>query len=264
MSGNECDVYAHFWWDESYKGKVNRLHVAERFDMDRDPIEDFKRLYAPKKIVHERCVNVNTNGCSLDWGDNDVSTYRRVMNSFTWYSIYSRHNSMKRSLDIIENPDEYDLIVVLRSDLLTFRTGTLSNELPTIAPSKLYMPSTLHGGPMFAGEHPNRIGDWFFMGKYDWVRRFTDTCVDHVAHKSYMPAHNQERLLFLANLANVSIDLFGSSISVRRFIREEWEDKSYYDQHHLDTSLYVELFDTSQGRMKDSELLPFYTHCIGF
>ena len=270
MSGNACDVYAHFWWDDSYKGKVNRLHFSERFDPIENPIETFKSLYSPKKIIYEPCVAFDTQGLSLDWTSpvhdpiDDKSVYMRMLTPFKRYALYSKHVSMKHSLDLVENPAQYDVIVILRSDLLLFRTGTLSSELPSIPTSRLYIPSSLHGGPMFAGEHPNRIAEWYFLGSYESIRKFINTSLNCVTNDKVIPVHNQERYLFFSKHSDIPIDMFNSSISIRRFPTEEWEDVSYCNKHAIESSVYVELFDDDKKRMKPSDLLPFYTSCIGF
>ena len=35
IKNNNVDIYAHFWWDESYKGKINRLHITSEDKLEK-------------------------------------------------------------------------------------------------------------------------------------------------------------------------------------------------------------------------------------
>ena len=52
IDNNEVDIYAHLWWDSSYKGKIFRFHSADRFE-DRDLDLEFIELYKPKDYIIE-------------------------------------------------------------------------------------------------------------------------------------------------------------------------------------------------------------------
>jgi hypothetical protein len=268
IDGNDCDVYAHFWWDDSYKGKINRLHITEKFDETENPIETFKQLYSPKGLSYEECPNFETHDCLLDgWSYPTVeesNTFDKIIGSYTGYTFYTRHLSMKKSLDLVSNPDDYDIIIVLRTDLLLFRDGKLTNEIISLDFNKhIYMPSTLFGGPVFAGEFPNRLGDWFIASKYDNVRKFLDISLQTIIDKKIrIPIHNQERYLFFANLANVTLEKYDSSISIRRYVTEEWEDPAYRLKRMIHKDFYLTVFSSTREAIESNPILPFYTKNI--
>ena len=45
---NDVDVYSHFWWDESYKGKPFVWESSDRYPEDYDPLEVFSKKFKPK------------------------------------------------------------------------------------------------------------------------------------------------------------------------------------------------------------------------
>jgi hypothetical protein len=268
IDGNDCDVYAHFWWDDSYKGKINRLHVTEKFDENENPIETFKRLYSPKRLLYEECPYFETHDCLLDGWEHptveESNIFDKIMGSYLGYTFYTRHLSMKKSLELVSNPYDYDIIIIARPDLLLFRDGKLTNEIISLDFNKhIYMPSTLFGGPVFAGEFPNRLGDWFIASKYDNVRKFLDISLQTIINKKIrMPIHNQERYLFFANHASVILEKFDSSISIRRYISEEWENPSYRTDRMLNKDFYINAFNSIHEDINSNILLPFYTKNI--
>lgn len=268
IENNDCDIYAHFWWDDLYKGKTNRLHVTEKFGTNENPIEIFNSLYKPKDIIYEECPNFHTHDCLLDGWDvpfvENANAFDKIMGSFCAYTLYSRHLSMKKSFDLIKNENTYDLIIVLRPDLLLFKNGRIINDIYNLDFAKnIYMPSTLFGGPVFAGEHPNRLGDWFQIGNHVNVKKFIYSSLDIIINKKQrMPVHNQERHLFFVKNTDIFIKLFDSCISVRRFIVEEFEDPSYRLEHMLKPEFYINAFSFSRESFNNNELLPFYTRNI--
>jgi hypothetical protein len=269
IEGNECDIYAHLWWNDSYKGKVNRLSVNEKFDQTENPIETFTRLYKPTRLEYEDCPDFETHDCLYEgWHSpnlEDSEEYDKIIGSYCCYSIYSRHLSMKKSFELIPKDKSYDLIILARSDLLLFKPGRLIDEIHNLDFNKsLYMPSTCFGGPVFAGEHPNRLGDWFHIGNYINFSKFLETSLTTITEKKLrIKTHNQERYLFFAGLANVNIEKFISSISVRRFIFEEWEFPEYRLSNFINKEDYLEAFvNKSREDINNNQILPFYTKNI--
>lgn len=271
---NNIDIYAHFWWDESYKGKINRLHVKEIFDENEDPIELFNNLYKPKKVLYEKCPNdydcseFKIEGYNTDNIKNDT-LYSKIMASFVIYSpLYCRFSSIKKCLNLINNVDEYDLLIIIRTDLLTFdKNINILSEIKHLDFNKLiYFPSTKEGGIKYAGEHPNKISDWLFMGSpkniLKYINKINDMIVNNKQYDFITPLHNTERFLFWAKHANVNINIYNSSISIRRYIVEEWEDKNYLLKNKINPDYYVNVFDKDNYKFNYNNLLPFYSYNI--
>ena len=47
---HEVDVYAHFWWDESYRGEIFAWNSSLVYPEDYDPIKEFKDRMNPKRL----------------------------------------------------------------------------------------------------------------------------------------------------------------------------------------------------------------------
>ena len=136
IKNNNVDIYAHFWWDDSYKGKINRLHVMERFDENNNPIEIFKNLYNPKKIKYEKCPpnfdasDYNTEGWSSPHIRNDTLFHKICASTIIYGSWYCRYLSASKVIKLIENINDYDLVIIIRTDTLTFNNKvSLINEI---------------------------------------------------------------------------------------------------------------------------------------
>jgi len=275
----EVDVYAHFWWDEKYKGKVNRLHVPEKYDPTENPIEIFTDLYKPEKIIYEECPidfdanNFNIQGYNTDNIKND-DLYSKLMASILLYGLYCRFLSATKVLKLFQNNSKnYDLVIICRTDLLTFNKNTdLISELNQIHDINLdkfiYFPSTMEGGIKYAGEHPNRLGDWLFMGNfnnvYTYCSKIEDIFKNNELYNGICPLHNTERLTHWGEIANIKIEKYNSSISIRRFQKEEWEDESYRKSKMIPHTFYVTHFDKINYHYQPSDLLPFYINNIKF
>ena len=65
--------------------------------------------------------------------------------------------------------------------------------------------------------------------------------------QSICPLHNTERLLYWAMLANIKLDKFNSTISIRRFPTEEWENPEYRSSRMISPKFYIDNFDTTKG-----------------
>ena len=84
-------------------------------------------------------------------------------------------------------------------------------------------------------------------------------------NSSYItPIHNTERWLYWSKVSQIPLNIYINSISVRRYIIEEHENKDYILNNKICPETYVKLFNIKENKMNDSELLPFYTDKITF
>lgn len=303
IKNNIVDIYAHFWWDESHKGKINRLHVKERNNIKDNPIEIFKNLYKPKKIIYENNIkydlsNYPIQGYTCDNIKHDT-LYSKIMCSFLLYGLYSRFSSLNKCINLIENIEQYNIIIVLRTDLLLLKNICFKNETYNLNINKyIYFPSTMSGGNKYAGEHNNKLGDWMFFGKPSNVINFATSILKDIKtknanNKNYKiypkkikfgkdnffqlnnilyyinsnhitPLHNTERNIYWSKISNIPINIYNNSISVRRYIVEEYENINYIKNNTINPEIYSKLFNIEKNKMNYSELLPFYTDKITF
>ena len=274
IKNNNIDVFAHFYWDESYKGKVNRLHMNERFDINENLIEIFKNLYKPKNIIYEKCPN-DYDGSEFKiegYNTNDIKNdtlYSKIMASFTIYNIYCRFYSIKKCLKLIDNINDYDLVIIIRTDLLTFnKQVNILSEINNLDFSKnIYFPSSKEGGPKYAGEFPNELCDWLFIGIPKHIINYTDKIYDILVNNNnynfISPIHNK-KFYYWAQIVGISIDIYDSSISIRRFILEEHEDEKYCIKNKINPEFYLENFDKINNKFIYHDLLPFYFNNIKY
>jgi len=276
-TGCIVDIYAHFWWDDTHKGCVNRLHIPEKYDLNEDQIQLFKELYNPVKVIYEDCPDdfdgssTNLQGYNTEHIRDD-NLFSKLMASIIVYGLYCRFVSATKVLDLVkEQGNDYDLIIICRTDLLTLeKRHTLLDEINGLNFDEyIYFPSTKEGGIKYAGEHSNRLGDWLFMGIPRLIYQFCSTSLDIIKnYEKYnteiCPIHNTERNTFWANHANVKLNKFNSSISIRRFIVEEWEDPSYRKSLLIQPKFYIDIYDQEQHKYPQHDLLPFYINKVKF
>ena len=274
IKNNNINIFAHFYWDESYKGKVNRLHMNERFDINENPIEIFENLYKPKKNIYEKCPNDydgsefkihghNTNNIKND------TLYSKIMASCVIYSLYCRFYSIKKCLKLIDNINDYDLVIIIRTDLLTFnKQVNILSEINNLDFSKnIYFPSSQEGGPKYAGEFPNELCDWLFMSVPKHIINYTDKIYDILVNNNnynFISPINNKRFYCWAKAAGISIDIYNSNISIRRFILEEHEDEKYCIKNKINPEFYLDNFDKINNKFNYNDLLPFYYDNINF
>lgn len=269
--GNTIDIYGHFWWDNSHKGQVNRLHVPETYSLDKNPIELFIRLYNPKQVIYEDCPDgFNANNYAIQgYNTNNITNddmYSKIMASFLLYGLYSRFTSATKVLKLLDTFSEmnYDLVIIARTDLLIFdKSISILEEIKHLNfNDTIYFPSTMEGGSKYAGEHPNRLGDWLFIGTMANISKYCNYILASFSNpvNEICPIHNTERLTFWATHARIKIDKYNSTISIRRFPTEEWENPIYRSSRMIKHTFYVNTFDGNINKYAYNidGLLPFY------
>jgi len=266
IDGNDVDIYGHFWWNNSWQGKINRLHVAERFK-NKDLIQEFIKFYNPKKIINEDLPDFDPNNINVEKYSNHQkeSLYDKLMRSFVSYTYYTRYLSMKKVNDLVlDSTIKYDMIVHLRPDLmLDTKINSFKREIENLNTNMIYFPSTKEGGTKYGGEHFNRLGDWIFCGTMDLITSFVNNNLTIILDKNNkIPLHNQERLLYFGEKGNIQLDKFNSSILIRRFAIEEWINPDYRLSLFIKPEFYIDQFDKNKYHFKEHELLPFYTKNI--
>ena len=52
--GHDVTTYAHFWWDDEYRGDMFAWNSELKYPDDYDPIDHFEHRMNPKKLVWEK------------------------------------------------------------------------------------------------------------------------------------------------------------------------------------------------------------------
>jgi hypothetical protein len=159
IQDHQVDTYAHFWWDESYRGQQFAWNSMLTYPDDYDPIEDFVQRMKPKNILFEK------------YPDLDLSSFKMVSRmefplteDVVEQSIYRQKCqwiSVKNSIGLIE--DNYDLVVRMRTDL----------EFPERVPVEELDGDGLYlmDGSMQAGRG-REYCDWFYCGPLHRMKEF--------------------------------------------------------------------------------------------
>ena len=271
IENNEVDIYSHFWWSEEYCGKVNRLHIKETYPIDYNPIEIFTKLYKPKKIIYEECITYDPynsfkmNGWTTENMEDETDFYYKLINNYTKYSYYSKFSSQYKSYKFIENKDDYDLIILLRPDLTRFdKTRTFMQDFTNFdIQNNVYFANSLGGGPVFAGEFPNRACEWFDIINPLYIDTYMKIKYETIHDEnSRIPIETQSRIIYFVNKANLELNTFNSGITVRRYITEEWEDINYLLSKKIQPHEYPIMFLEDKDNINNNPNLPFYTKYI--
>ena len=163
---NDVDVFAHFWWDESYKGKPFVWESSDRYPEDYDPLEVFSKKFKPKWTFVEAHKPKEFFGYS-DFPGNCV--FEPNMESDFARSIITRQRSQWYSIFWSmshPNLEDYDMIIRARTDLEFERPLDLSEY----DPGKVYM---MNGALQCGGDRYYQ--DWFWFGPYKSMMKINKT-----------------------------------------------------------------------------------------
>ena len=166
LKHNDVDVYAHMWWDESYKGKSFVWESKDKYPTDYDALEDFKEKFNPVKLIAEPHKGKEFFGydqypdnCLFDGGMDPAITKSIIHRQRSqWYSI-------NQSMSFPELKD-YDFIVRARTDVSIVEPIVFDNYTP----DKIYM---MDGALQCGGDR--HYQDWFWFGPYDMMMKLNKT-----------------------------------------------------------------------------------------
>jgi len=163
------DIYAHLWYNENMLGKP--FH-HEFNDLYKEKIDDFIKIYSPKKIkieneykMDDKIYNYKSNEQDLRISGEDCKKCIFRMNS-QFYSIQECYK-------LIENPDDYDFIIRIRTDC--YITSPL--KLDTLTKNILYIQNGYCAGS------DRKFCDWFAVGHNTVMKEYCNIYNDF--HKFY-------------------------------------------------------------------------------
>jgi len=147
---NDVDVYAHFWWDKSYKDQVMRFEFDDRYEEDEG--QAFVDLYKPKAYKFEKQEQFDMSG--FDFTDPGVCA-DSLDAKVTAFNCTSMWSSVNRAFELARSQNiKYDLYIRCRTDLIFMEKV----KLDEIDPKTLFL-----GDGRIAGED-RLLGDWFSTG----------------------------------------------------------------------------------------------------
>lgn len=262
IENNDVDVYAHLWWDSSYKGQIFRFHSADRFE-DRDLDLEFIQLYKPKNCIIEvqrKFIDVYKGQPSI-YNDEKTNILFGQINYFNQLSQY--YSKMKANEICEKSGIDYDVIIHLRTDCVIDHDRFLLDTLNTIDyKNNLYIVSTMQGGPKYCGHFPNLPSDWFFIGPPQKTSIFTKALYNLLyVYRKYEVTHIQDYLSLVLNHINMPVLLVDSGTSVYRPSTMFTGNDCFIDIYN-----YFNNFDFEKLEWIDinNPYLPYYAKYINF
>ena len=159
IQDHEVVTYAHFWWDESYRGDMFAWNSNLKYPDDYDPIADFEEKMKPKGLKWEEYPKFDLSGFKM------VSQMEfPLSDDVVRQSIYRQKcqwTSVKNAVNMVD--EDFDLVIRMRTDL----------EFPERVPLEDCRGNGLY---MMNGSYQAGAGreycDWFYCGPHEGVKQF--------------------------------------------------------------------------------------------
>lgn len=226
LDHNDVDIYAHMWWDDSYKGKSFVWESKDKYPEDYSPLDKFSELFKPKWAFKEAHKDKSHFGydrfptTSLFDPSMDPDVIRSIVTRqrSQWYSIFWSMSN--------PNLDDYDLIVRARTDLTFERPIKFSDYTP----DKVYM---MDGALQCGGDR--HYQDWFWFGPPEYMRKINRTydkilpfykdglrhmheLIEHSIVQENVPGEILDLGVYLMKRSNIDIS------EQKKIIKEKTED----------------------------------------
>ena len=159
IQDHEVVTYAHFWWDESYRGDFFAWNSNLKYPDDYDPIADFEEKMKPKNLVWEEYPKFDLSGFKM------VSQMEFPLeDTIVRQSIFRQKcqwTSVKNAVNMVD--EDFDLVIRMRTDV----------EFPERVPLEECKGDGLSmmNGSMQAGAG-REYCDWFYCGPVNRVQQF--------------------------------------------------------------------------------------------
>lgn len=103
----DCDVYAHFWFNDNEEDTYIISPWVPQNIFPRDTITKFRELYNPVQVQY------------------DNSMIKDESSTNEWYIMKSFYTSKQRAFNLISDINKYDFIINMRSDMVFLRVPDL-------------------------------------------------------------------------------------------------------------------------------------------
>jgi DNA-binding Lrp family transcriptional regulator len=154
----KVDVYAHLWYSEEMLGKPFHHEFLDEY---KESPDEFIQIYSPKNYVFEKQY-IHAQPISTGCNERDLQSMKPEDRIQSIYRIFSQWYSVKKCYELIENPEEYDFIIRLRTDAFIQKPILLKEFDKSI----LYVQSGRGAG------YDRRFCDWFALGGPDVMKKY--------------------------------------------------------------------------------------------
>jgi hypothetical protein len=154
----KVDVYAHLWYSEEMLGKPFHREFLDEY---KESPDEFIQIYSPKKCLFEKKY-IHTQPISTNCNERDLENITPEDRADCIYRMFSQWYIVKKCYELIENPEEYDFIIRLRTDAFIQKPILLD----VLNKSVLYVQSGRGAG------HDRRFCDWFALGGPEIMKKY--------------------------------------------------------------------------------------------
>lgn len=264
----DVDTFMHLWWSDNHRGKVMRCHASERYP-DEDMSKNMIEAYHPIKYLIEDYKNFDQDFCIAHnyetWGKDLPQKFYDIFTPLVIYTFLSQSFSVMQSTKLCYELGGYDISIRLRSDV--FFVKDIVKILKCISPNdnEIYFQSSMNGGHIYSGEHPNNPCDWFFCGTPKAVSHFSETwhtTISTIFKNGLL--HNSQTIPAVAKKANLEIKLVDFGAHVYRQLNRDLSTPNG-DPYFIPYQKYLDDFDSTSfsiiGKIHD---WPHYVKHVKF
>ena len=210
------DIYANLQWDDdNWKGSM--IHHESNITFENNELEDFKEIYTPLNMV--KC-QVNKPFVY------DVSDYDKLSAEYDlhltsekakdiMYRVKSQYQGIADCVKLVENPDDYEYFVRMRTDLI-FESEIEMKDLET--------DDIMNQNGYVAGAD-RHWSDWFIivptkhLAFYDDLAKVEDHFADGIIHmhkiiENVGRPYNIDHYEFGVGVPSTNKELFGNLLAI--------------------------------------------------
>lgn len=110
----DVDIYGHFWWSEEMVGTYKHREFFDTWDKDTMDVLQQKLTF--KKVVIEPQIKFDLSGYKHSTTEPDLQVLTTDMCKDILFGNKSKWYSTQKAYKLIENPSDYDFIIISRLD----------------------------------------------------------------------------------------------------------------------------------------------------
>lgn len=218
---NDCKIFGHFWWDNSYIGQKFKFHATDIYE--HDMISEFKSCYPESNIFWEPQRDFDISKYDFRTGEMSLELADRHREMWSREVIFKQKSaitSMCKSL-LLTNYYEPDIIFLTRTDVL-----------PTYPLQEMYIEDDTIYIDQF--DNPNQIADWIIVGNLNTMRKFSEfsELIDDVSQYKVLTTSNLIR--YLCKRVGLRIEKRYLGVSIYRNYKSPKHMNEYSEQNKQD------------------------------
>lgn len=156
------DIYAHLWWSDDMIGQY--MHRSCEDIWEANTIDQLKNKITFKKLMTEPQIKFDISDCKAISNAPDMNHLSETICKDILFGLKSKWYSAHRSFSLIENPNEYDFVIVSRLDC----DYSIPIDVSKLKPSVLYLQDGYRAG------WDRKYSDHYALGSPDVMKHYVD------------------------------------------------------------------------------------------